>query len=174
MPVYGIEEVSTMLYDAVTLGATVLQAILFQDPLGSGGKTLYDTNMRASGCLPLPESFKIHVIRFSMLPDAAITDVIAMMKGTLTVNVGHKKYHTVPLFLLSAGGGLSLQHEEAGAGTFGYGAFGFPSATNLYVLIDPIEIGQNESFRVELNWPVAPGAKQLWVGLEGLHTRGTQ
>ena len=173
-PTYGVEEIPSQLYDSKTLGATDVSSSLFQDQVGVGGKTFYDTNMTASGQLPLPQTFKCYGFRAAALPDTTIALTIALMKGTMRLFVGHKHYYTIPLFWLSAGGGLFLNHEEAGAGTFGYGCFGEPRGDNIHLLSTPIEIGQGESLRVDLAWPVAPNVTKIYIFLVGLLTRATQ
>jgi hypothetical protein len=63
-----LEEVPWSFYDTLTLTkARSASSVLFQTPFGQNGKTLADTNMYMSGCLPAPSTFICERIRMEVL-----------------------------------------------------------------------------------------------------------
>lgn len=172
----GSEKIFYPLYDSITLGAADLGATLFQSPVGQGGKTLFDTNMRLAGQLQQPQTYDVLGLWVSALPGATAANVIALSKGTLILWVGSKPYHEVPLFFLTSGSGLSVQVAQSNAAVAAsiLANFGDPDARNLYTLEYPVGIETGEHFRAELTWPVAPGALKIYIGFEGTLGRAIQ
>ena len=65
-PIQGMSNmVDGMFWDrqAITAAAANTTLPMFQLPVGVGGKTRQDTNMRGTGQLPKPEQFDVHAIR---------------------------------------------------------------------------------------------------------------
>lgn len=172
----GREGIHYPLYDKVVLEAAQANATLFQVPVGQAGKTLYDTNMRLAGQLQTPETFDVFAICAGGLPDDDWTSVATNMKGTLELSCGNKVYYEIPLFWLSAGGGLNVQQAIMGTtSAVIYTSWGVPHSRNMHTLRNPIRITSGEAFRVELVWPTAPGVgKIVWVRLEGVLRRSIQ
>lgn len=180
----GKEVLSWLLWDSITLGAAAVEATLFAAPLGQATKTLYDTNMRNAGRMPWPETVTFETIRFSPAVNATIAGVIALMKGTLSLVIGNKSYFDLPLFSLTAGGGLHRVSEtvptlvEAAPPTFPAGTYigqaGPAEQACVYPLSVPLTLEPGENFRVDLVWPVAPGAFQFWVGFDTTLRRAIQ
>jgi hypothetical protein len=172
----GVEKIFYPFYDSITLGAADLAATLFQLPVGQSSKTLFDTNMRLAGQLQQPQTFDILALWISALPGASAANVIALSKGSLSLILGHKSYHEVLLPALTSGGGLNVNTAQSNAAVAApiYANFGSPNSRNLYTLKYPIPIEAGEHFRVELVWPVAPGALKIYVGLEGTLGRAIQ
>jgi len=170
----GREEIPWLLYDSKTLGASDVTATLFQSPRGQDSKTFYDTNMDLAGQLQQPSEYDIFSIRAAVLPDLAITSAVALSKGSLRLTVGNKQYYSCPLSILSAGCGLAMQSDTAGAGTVSYGQFGSADPRNIHTLKVPIHVGIGEHFSVTLDWGTAPGAVKIYILFDGMLSRAVQ
>lgn len=171
----GKEVLSWLLWDSVTLGAADTSATLFASPQGSGGKTLYDTNMKEAGKLPWPDSFTFKGLRLLSTFDQTAALMIALMKGTLSLIIGAKSYLDVPLFRVPSASGLFITtQDDTTAATTTYGQSGVPNQNSLYTFAVPLTLEAGEVFRVELVWPVAPTAIKFWVAFDGTLRRSIQ
>lgn len=172
----GREGIHYPLYDKVVLEAGQVSATMFQVPVGQAGKTLYSTNMRLAGQLQAPETFDVFAICAGSLPGDTWTNVATLMKGTLELSCGNKVYYEIPLFWLSAGGGLNVQQGVMGTTPNAIMTnWGVPHSRNIHTLRHSIRISAGEAFRVELVWPTAPGVGLIvWVRLEGVLKRSIQ
>lgn len=173
-----IEAVSQTLYDFQTYAqAGQTSLTFFQNPVGSGGKTLADTNMLSAGQLPAPQMFLVESIEVLFFPDgtaaskpsfqgadvlsAFLNDVYAVSKsGWLEFFIGSKPYlREAPIGRFPSKTRLEVENSVATNLTTGaatqtlnsYAAFG----GRPYFLKAPILLKPNQNFQVTLNWPAA-------------------
>ena len=88
-------------YQTKTAAATTSQRF-FVDPIGTGGKTIADTNMELSGQIPKGQIFMITGIQVELYPGVAITaaaaseyadDILAFYQGgALKLKIGSKDF----------------------------------------------------------------------------------
>lgn len=166
------EALHWVMYDSKLLGASDVDATLFQDPVGSASKTLQDTNMRAAGELPSEQEFEIRAISVHAQPDITKALLVGLLTdAVLEIWIGEKPYHQVPLVKVVAACGI----EGLTTGTtieLYHNGIGDPRA--LYTLNPTLIIEPKENFRVELHWTTAPTAVKFWVNLEGILRRAIQ
>lgn len=180
----GKEVLSWQIWDSITLGATDVHCTLFTTPVGQGGKTLLQTNMRESGRFPWPEEFTFETIWFLMRPAAVVSDVLATMNGYIKFIIGNKSYLTLRLWEMPDGGGLFTTYQitptlvEGAPNTFALGAAaakaGVPDQRAVRPITIPLTLEPGESFRVEVYWPTAPNLKIFSIGFDGTLRRSIQ
>lgn len=164
------------LYDYQTYdmaGAT--QFTFFQNPVGQGGTTLADTNMRAAGQLPRPQEFLITGIQVLFTPGNAVAsaqnaagtaqenwnDVSDVMLGDawLELFIGSKAYcQDGPLakftqqFKLGGGGWTTGAGSVATTDFIDYSVHSGRSYA-----ITPVKLTANQNFNVTINFPTVIG-----------------
>lgn len=163
--VAGLRELITQpLYSTVTVAANTAfpqLSTFFQAVIGAAGVTQQQTNMTQAGILPAPQKFSVRALRLAVRNDANQTDLINLLYQTwLRLYVSEKPYFLGPAFLLTAGGGAvgyAALLDTAGQGTnvFNITSNGLQDQRNIFALSRPIEVEQNEQFRLELNLGVA-------------------
>ncbi|MGH9501672.1 MAG: hypothetical protein ACRD20_02345 [Terriglobales bacterium] len=147
-------------YDSVSFaaGAAMTKTVLFQSPIGQGGKTLAQTNMTQAGQLPFPNqlvitSIKVYVANNTLQAD--LQNLISNVSFTLTI--GTKPWFQGPLVLLPAAMGgyitYAAQIGTAAAGDRPYFSTtnGVPDPRASYALTLPITLQAGEGFNVTLN-----------------------
>jgi hypothetical protein len=149
------------LYDSnpiLVAGTSNLQ--FFQVPIGQGGKTQLDTNMRAAGLIQQGSGYDVFSIGFGIQNSAAVAitpfDFREILDtGFLVFTVQDREVFSARLNMLPYGGG-----GMAAAGTFAAGVAEMP--TNgisdhraRYQFKRKIRIPRNVNFVVTCNWPVA-------------------
>lgn len=155
------EGLSWPMYDSniiAAAGTSVLQ--FFQVPIGQGGKTQLDTNMRAAGLIQQGNAYDVFSIGFGIQNSAAVAitpfDVREIFDtGFLVFSVQDREVFSARLNMLPYGGGVF-----SGAGTFAAGVSefpigGVPDHRSRYQLKRKIRIPRNVNFVVTANWPVA-------------------
>lgn len=178
--VAGLRELLTQpLYSTVAVAAnTAFPALstFFQAVIGAAGVTQQQTNMTQAGILPAPQKFSVRALRLAVRNDANHTDLINLLYQTwLRLYVSEKPYFLGPAFLLTAGGGPVGYAAEVGTVAVGdviynITANGSQDQRNIFALSRPIEIEQNEQFRLELTLgtafnTVAAGSRPAGTGL---------
>lgn len=179
-----IEAIAEPLYDYQTYptaGASTLT--FFQTPVGSGGATLEDTNMRLAGALPSPQQFLVTNIQVDFRPGVAVTttgtaavqasdnyanDVETILsRGALRFRVGSKDYLTA----------FPLMKFPPAHRLFGFAGWaGFASATDAVnatyaqaggpvFQCTPILLQSTQNFAITLEWP--DGAVATPSGIAG-------
>lgn len=170
MPMLANDSIRThVLWDSITLGAADVTATLFQIPRGQGGKTDYETNMVQAGQVPKGKSFEILAIGWNVEADATLATLIALSKGYWKLVVSDKTWAEADLFFTPGGSGL--WGPGSGAAASELLNVGLPDARNLWSLEYAITLSDNESFYVDLQWPVAPTAIKFWFMLYGREKR---
>lgn len=159
--VAGLREIINQpIYDTMSVAVATAfptQTIFFQTPIGQGGNTQLQTNMTQAGLLPAPQKFSVRALRLAVRNNANQTDLVNFLYQTwLQLFVSSKPYWIGPSFLLTAGGGAKGFATEFGAAGTTNAAYnltsnGVEDQRNVYALSRPIEIEQNEQFRLELN-----------------------
>jgi hypothetical protein len=146
----------------------------FQNTIGSGGLTLVDTNMEASGQFPRPKEFLITGIQIFYEPGGAVSqanvaaadaiqenwnDVSDVMNGEgfLKLFVGSKDYLVdAPLSKFTTQFRLDGRSNWAAAGTNATPVVWFTDYavhSGRYYSITPVKLPSNQNFNVSLNWP---------------------
>lgn len=169
------EKLDYELWDTISLLSTTLTHRFFVNPLGSGGKTLADTNMINAGLLPQGQNMKIHSIEVLYMSDTVFgTDDIqlfyTMLKQTTVEFVVPGKDNLGQWILAKLFGMcqiISLTPTAAGDNL----PFNLPTFKGIYPLNYPIKIGAVQSFEVRLTHQVAPNASLdgnlLMISLHG-------
>ncbi len=167
------EIISQPLYDtnSIATGNAVVNFQFFQVPLGQAGsgfaaaKTLLETNMRLAGQLPRPQVFFAKTMQFAFrlataatgTYAAALNDTEEIMQGVLVLTVGSKVMLEAPLLGIPGGTGIFRQVEvAAAAAAVGYATNGIPQMQNRWFLKHRIMFDENENFRAEVQYRVAP------------------
>lgn len=194
----GVEERKRWcLYDHLTAGAAGTDVLgdynFFQVPVGQGGKTLSDTNMRLAGTLPARYGMEVWDIRVQIGVKPSAQATVAALKalvdlyyelttqGSLVFRQGQKtELEIAPVGILAAGwgvfpGALAIQSAAAAdAGGFFVGDNGHPSKAALWDMDPlPIIILPQRAFQVVINYPanIATAAADVvhwWVHLDGI------
>jgi hypothetical protein len=200
----GWEAIKQSLYDYTAYAAAGhTQLTFFANPVGSGGKTLSDTNMTLAGQLPKNQEFLIQSIEVFLLPTTptvaaqmpaafgaqAIAQIIndayiVGRSGNLTMVVGSKPYlQEAPVgrfpqkahFCLDA---ALADVTTAGASLQSRNAFGY--WTGRPYLLSPADLllPENQNFSITLNWPEGVQAitnpARIGVILDGILYRRSQ
>lgn len=190
-----VDTIDQPLYDSVSFaaGAAFAKTVLFQTPIGQGGKTLAQTNMTQPGQLPLPQSQRVSGISVYVSNNTVPTDLQNLLQNvSFTLTVGLKPFLQCPLMYLPAGMGGMLT-AAAQLGTSGAAqnialfttSNGQPTPQSTAILSLPVDLGAGESFNVTLNpetgfnFAAAGGATigagaTLVVYLHGTQTRSVQ
>jgi hypothetical protein len=166
-------QITHELWDSIIPGATDVVATLFTVPKGQAGKTSYHTNMVQAGQLPLGQSFEVLALSWNFLVDPAPEHGIALSKGYYQLIVSAKMWNEGHLFDL--GGGSALHYSgpipAVPVTADDFTTPGLPVSNNLKQLDRAIPIGAGEAFRVDFEWPVAPGQVKFWFKLHGRFSR---
>lgn len=199
----AVEAIKQGLYDNQILHSSSTETLLtfFQTPLGSGtsatvgsgAKTLADTNLEAAGALPAPKSFLVQTIELFCFPGSGVSadsttiasakniaDMYAFAKaGWLELFVGSKAYlDEGPLVKFPPRSGLTGQQvgadSTANTGVrVDYASMGGP----VYELDPPILLVPTQNFKITLNWGAAITLNAnllIWVNLGGILYRNSQ
>jgi len=162
------------LYDTYLFpaGAAPARVPFFMVPFGTAGsgiataKTWTDTNMQSAGQLPAGYNFRCKGVVLSAAPDITLADAILLTKGALlTIWVGESPRFRIPAVRLSQGGGLYTPTAAAL-----HVGLGHPGSGNFYKLDEPIDIEQQSTFHVDLDYDAAitmGAATRVQVHLEG-------
>lgn len=159
-------------YDTQTYAAAgQTQLVFFQNPVGQAGKTIQDTNMRASGQFPAPQQFLATQVcvqfKPGILPSRTgagatagaqyLNDVWTVLNsGALELNVGSKNKLTdaplgkfPPTHLLELGSAVG-DHTTLGAD--GMTVIDYAEGKGMLYDITPINIPWAQNFDVTLKW----------------------
>lgn len=174
---YGLEgeRLDWTYYDTATLAVATTTHRLFTNPLGSGGKTLDQTNLTQAGQIPQGQQLQVHAIKV-MYRSAAV-------KGTVSVQALYDLLATTTVSLKLANKetmGLWTLQELTGAATL-FAVTPTVAGDNIYYIqpkfhgIFPLNtkiiLAALTPFEVTLQHHVAVGATiatdQLKIGLSG-------
>lgn len=194
--VAGVEEtIDQPIYDSFSINANTAFAktVLFQSPIGQGGKTLAQTNLVVGGQLQFPQRLELHAISVCIANNTTLTDLVNILSlVSFTLTVGTKPMLQVPVWFLPSGCGAVL-NAVAGIGSalpatsavaFSTGN-GVSDPRAVFALSCPFMIESGESFNVTLNPETAfntqanttnpPGVgTTIAVKLDGILYRGVQ
>jgi hypothetical protein len=184
MPVYSpngqvVKEVyGQPVYSSVFLtNGQTAASTLFTQTVGQAGLTYLDTNMRVAGMLPSGQSMLVKIIRVIPQYNPLAADLVNVMNNCfLTLFVGDKPYLYLPLAFIPAASGIFGTNVANNAQNIAHGT---PDSRSNYVMSEPIEIPNMQTFRVEIQ-PVAAltiataGGLRMWVMLDGPLARDVQ
>ena len=190
----GVVDIITQpYYDSFSIAANtaVTKQILFQSPQGQNGRTLNQTNMTQAGFLPNPQRLTVKGLRLYLSNNSVLADVQNfLLNNSFVLTVGKKPMLEVPCLAISAGlGAYYSAIAETGTAAAGDNisfstSNGFPDARSFFVLDDPIQIEQGESFNVTINpevaWSTQNAGRPVGTGitayifLDGELIRGVQ
>lgn len=162
-------------YDTIKLVSTTLVHRFFINPLGSGGKTLADTNLTLAGILPQGQNMKVKAIKLFLTGADAHTEtdllnIFIMLKNT-TIEFVIPGKDSMGTWTLQEMFGIStaVQLTPSVAGD----NIPMPQAryTSIFPLNKAIKIGATQAFEIRLTHHVAPNSgldnDTLMVGLNG-------
>jgi hypothetical protein len=189
-----MEVINQPVYDSVSFAAAAAMAktVLFQTPIGQGGKTLAQTNMTKAGQLEQPQKLVIRAISLFFSNNTAPVDLVNFLQNvSFVLTVGKKPMLECPALNLTAGRG-AIAYSMAELGTAAAGdvptastSNGVPDPRSVFTLNQPIVIEGGEGFAVTLNpetafnfaaaasRPVGNGTT-VYVILDGELYRGVQ
>lgn len=153
------DTINQPIYDSVSFaaGAAMAKTVLFQVPIGSGGKTLAQTNMTVAGQLTAPYQMVVTAIKVYIANNTVPVDVQNLLSNvTLEFFTLTKPWLQVPLVFLPAGmGGIITATCQEGTPAAGDRPFyttsnGIPDPRATYLLTLPVTIGIQEGFNVTL------------------------
>ena len=157
-----VEAIWQPLYHYQDVAATALpsQLTFFQNPVGSNGLTLDDTNVESAGQMPAPKEMLVTSIQVALLPDAAPdggavnaeqwNDVYTLSRnGSLSFFIGSKTYlNEAPL------GRFPTQNRLGGVADNGGQTLstGYSVMTGRVYEITPVRLISNQNFNVTINF----------------------
>lgn len=167
-----VEAIYQPTYDTATYAATgQTQLVFFQNPVGQAGKTVQDTNMRASGQFPAPQQFLATQVCVQFKPGFVpsrtgsagtgeakyLNDVWTVLNsGALELNVGSKNKLTdaplgkfPPTHLLEVSGALS---DSTTAAASKLSVIDYAEGKGMLYDITPINIPWAQNFDVTMKW----------------------
>jgi hypothetical protein len=154
-----VEAITYSFYDQATFAqnAAFAQTLLFQTPVGQGGKLLSQSDMTFPGVFPNPQRFTIWAICVHISNNTIPADMQNLVQNvTLQLSINTKPYQQGPLALFPAGRGWELV-AAAQVGTAPAGSSALYSTSNgpvdpraVYMMDIPITIEQGEQFNVLL------------------------
>lgn len=155
-----MEVINQPVYDSVSFAAAAAMAktVLFQTPIGQGGKTLAQTYMTKAGQLEQPQKLVIRAISLFFANNTAPIDLVNFLQNvSFTLTVGKKPMLECFAGNLTAGRG-AIAYSAAELGTVAVGDVPFVSTSNgvpdprsVFTLNQPIVIEGGEGFSVTLN-----------------------
>jgi hypothetical protein len=163
---------SQVLYDTLALTAGTAVYRFFSVPV-SGAKSRLSTNMVLAGVLPSPQSFLVKAVRVIAKASATTAKVDNLVNESYCVfKVGEKEALVAPTVLFNAGAGVANRITTDVAQN------GVQDARSIWTLDQPVMIGVNQSFYLDLIFDTAIttalGAIKVLVVLDGDQTRGVQ
>jgi hypothetical protein len=175
------EKLDWSYYDKLVLAAAGTEFTMFQVPVGQGGKTLADTNMKTAGQVPTNQGFIIRAVRAEFLSHAvkATADLELLYNWLRVVTVqlfidGKDAIYQKPLteimgipLLFHVTPTVAGNNELIGS----MGRFLGINPLNI-----PIMLGRNTHFEVRITYPTALGAvnivgDELRISLGGILER---
>jgi hypothetical protein len=189
-----MEVINQPVYDSASFAqaSTMAKTVLFQTPIGQGGKTLAQTYMTKAGQLEQPQKLVIRAISLWLANNTAPIDMINFLtNNSFTLTVGKKPMLECFCGNLTAGRGL-VTYAAAELGTLATGDVQFVSTSNgvadprtVFTLNQPIVIEGGEGFSVTVNpetaWSFSATAARpngvgttFYVILDGELYRGVQ
>jgi len=155
-----MEVINQPVYDSVSFAqaAAMAKTVLFQTPIGQGGKTLAQTYMTKAGQLEQPQKLVIRAIALFFANNTAPVDLVNFLQNvSCTLTVGKKPMLECPALNLTAGRG-AIAYSAAELGTVAVGDVQFVSTSNcvpdprsVFTLNQPIVIEGGEGFSFTLN-----------------------
>lgn len=191
-----MEVINQPVYDSVSFAASaaMTKTVLFQTPIGQGGKTLAQTYMTKAGQLEQPQKLVCRAIALFFNNLTAPVDLANFLQNvSFTLTVGKKPMLECPALNLPAGRGFityaAAQFGTAASSTndaFTSTSNGVADPRAVFTLNQPIVIEGGEGFSVTLNpetafnfsantgvSPVGTGTT-VYVILDGELYRGVQ
>ncbi len=183
-----VEEIAWSLFDFTAYAAAGQTSLsFFQTPLGSGGKTVVDTNMELAGQIPKGQNFLVEAIAVEFFPGDDIETVAAAVAaiqyaddvkavsegGFLDFTVGSKSYKKeAPLGVFPPQ--YRLQGFAATATTGAANGVLVEYAQNVGAQhqIVPVRLTSNQNFLVQLQWPVVVALPSGTNGRIGIRLSG--
>jgi len=191
------EAINQPLYDYQSYAAAgQSQLTFFQSPIGSGGKTLEDTNMDLAGALPQGKTFVVQALEVAFFPGVSpgtigapaatnfTNDVYAFMKsGHLKFFFLSKSYlDEAPIGTIGQSFGVDMNAALSDASTAAAAQARTVEYAQLHrrvYKINPVTIAPQQNFSVSMNWgtvvPLPSGnAARVGVRLLGTLYRAAQ
>jgi hypothetical protein len=155
-----MEVINQPVYDSASFAqaAAMVKTVLFQTPIGQGGKTLAQTYMTKAGQLEQPQKLVIRAISLFFSNNTALIDLVNFLTNvSFVLTVGKKPMLECFAGNLTAGrGAIATSAAELGTVAAGDVQFistsnGVPDPRSVFTLNQPIVIEGGEGFSVTLN-----------------------
>jgi hypothetical protein len=178
-------------YQTKTQAATPEQRF-FVDPVGTGGKTIADTNMELSGQIPAGQRFVITGIQVELYPDVAINGTTASnafledvyefyRNGALILRIGSIEIirqgnlmKFAPVNRLSGTAAVGVANDATGAAIL-HSSQVYGQAAGREYAVNNIELLANQNFSVSLvNGSALSATARVGVTLNGWKYRNAQ
>lgn len=147
----------TPLYDSFTIAAgaalTEATSAMFTTPIGSGGKTLAQTNLKFANKLQTGEIFAIMVFQLRIAENILFADLLTVLNGyVFRFFLGtDKPFQVIPIWAAPAGGGIAGYAATTVAATSLVATTnGQPTNAAVRMLATPIPIDSNMNFSANL------------------------
>lgn len=158
----GVQEaIEWVLYDSFSVAANTAfpKTVMFQTPVGQGGKTVAQTNMTAAGRLSSDERFAVRQVAIYVSNDTVPADAINISRNvSVVMQVRTKPYvQGIPIFYPPALGMYLTAAGQVGTAAAGNAALfatsngGFDPGAGFTFAAPGITIGNQETFNVTLN-----------------------
>jgi len=167
-------------YDRTTLDAAVNEDRLFQIPMGQGGKTLADTNMKTQGMIPSNEHFRVKAIKAQYVSVAGklaadYTDFYRFISQATVEVIIQGKFAQLQVRLMEL---LAVPVGFAGAADEISPQLSYGRYSAIFPLNKPLVLAGMTPFEVRLHFFMAPTASgegktgleddQIYIGLNGV------
>lgn len=193
----GKEAIRQPLYDYQSYAAAGQTSLnFFQTPIGSGGKTISDTNMDLAGSLPQGKTFLVQAIEVAFFPGVEVgllsapaapafaEDVYTFMKsGHLQFFYLSKPYlDEAPIGVVGQSFGMDMAgalSDSTTAGATQAMTMQYAQLARKVYHINPVMIAPQQNFKVTMDWPAAVAlpsgsAARVGVRLLGIMYRDAQ
>lgn len=154
------EALDKPLYDTVAITNATTSIDIFTVPVGVGGKTLLDTNMRASGQLPSPDKFIIQRIGLLVMTSVLADLNLILNQVLFTFTVNSKTYTQARVAYYPCGFGVFGSTDVNATSVI---TNGIPGEFGVRSMQYPIPLEPLDPFygNVEMHGGATPGARAI-------------
>jgi hypothetical protein len=171
----GGEKIDWTYWDTLVLATATTMFRLFVNPLGSGGKTLADTNMTSAGVMPQGQHLTVHALKLFYVSNAAhntaaVQSLYSFLRATTLEFIIPGKY-TIGQWTLAEMMGTSSLFAVTPTAAGDNIPLIQPTFKGVFPLNTPITLAALTPFEVQIQMHVASAAgldgDRVLVGLNG-------
>lgn len=140
-------------------GANPSQQLFFTEPIGTGGKTLQDTNMRAGGAIPTGQNLQAEAIELYYVPSTTKTlaqyqEIIDMIgTGVLILDISSKSNQIELPLVQIFGATIPVATSDVNANPISRSDF-----QGVWQLPIEVVLAAQTTFSMQIDWSVDPVA----------------